>query len=111
MIEIIVQDYLSKNLPVAVYGEFPKEPPQRFVVLDKTNSGRENHINSSMFADQSYAESKLEAAKLNEQVKKVMDSLVELPVVSASRLNSDYPFPDIARKRHRYQAVYDITHY
>lgn len=111
MIEIIVKDYVSERLPVAVYMEFPEDPPSRFVILDRTNTTRENHIDTSLFVAQSYAESKLETAKLNERVKTVMDTLAVLNDVSCSELNSDYPFPDTARKRHRYQAVYNVTHY
>lgn len=111
MIEITIKAYLTAQLPVAVYMEFPSEPPERFVILDRTNTSRENHILASTFAAQSYAESKLEAAELNELVKLAMDMLIELDEVSSSQLNSDYPFPDTTRKLHRYQAVYDVTHY
>ncbi|MCD8207829.1 MAG: hypothetical protein LUD72_07820, partial [Bacteroidales bacterium] len=79
--------------------------------IEKTGSGRENHINSSTFAVQSYATSMYNAAELNEQVKGLLDDLINLPEVTASRLNSDYNFTDTSSKRYRYQAVYDITHY
>ena len=111
MIEITVKNFVEKKLLVPVYMEYPNNAPDRFVILDRSETSRENHIDTSMFVAQSYAESKLEAAKLNEQVKTVMDSLVEVDEISCSELNSDYPFLDTKRKRHRYQAVYNITHY
>lgn len=111
MIEIPVLDFVSQRLSVPVYMEYPNNAPGRFVILDRSDTNRENHIETSLFIAQSYAESKLEAAKLNQQVKAAMDALVELEQVSCSELNSDYPFPDTQRKRHRYQAVYSITHY
>lgn len=111
MIEIIVKNFVTERLLVPVFMEYPTDAPGRFVILDRLDTTRENHIETSLFAAQSYAESKLEAAKLNKQVKEVMDALVELDHVSCSELNSDYPFPDTKRKRHRYQAVYNITHY
>lgn len=40
-----------------------------------------------------------------------MDRLAEHPKISRVQLNSDYNFTDTAQKRHRYQAVYDITFY
>jgi hypothetical protein len=91
--------------------EYPDKAPERFVILDRSDTSRENHIETSVFVAQSYAESKLEAAILNKQVKSVMDAMSKLDEVSCSELNSYYPFPDTTRKRHRYQAVYNITHY
>ena len=111
MIEVIIKDFAAERLSVPVYMEYPTNAPDRFVILDRSDTNRENHIETSLFVAQSYAESKLEAAKLNKQVKEMMDALVELDQVSCSELNSDYPFPDTQRKRHRYQAVYNITHY
>jgi len=111
MIEIIIKDFVAQRLSIPVYMEYPDNATDRFVILDRSDTSRENRIETSLFVAQSYAESKLEAAKLNEKVKTVMDSLVELNEVSCSELNSDYPFPDTQRKRHRYQAVYNITHY
>lgn len=111
MIETTVLRYLEDKLETAVYMEFPGNPPVRFVVLRKADSGRENHINSAMFTARSYAESLLESAKLNEAVKAAMDTLPELEEVSSSRLNGDYPMMDTANKRYCYHAVYDITHY
>lgn len=111
MIETTVLDFMSKNLPVAVYMEFPSDPPDRFVVLRKSNSSRENMVDTSMFIANSYAESLLEAAKLNERVKTALDSLADLDAVSSSKRGGDYPFYDTENKRYRYQAVQNITHY
>lgn len=111
MIEITVKDYMAQKLPVAVYMEIPPNPPDRFVVLRKADSSRENRLDTAMFVVNSYAESLLEASKLNELAKAAMDDLPELDTVSSASLTGDYPFPDTTIKRHRYQAVYDVTHY
>ena len=111
MIEVIVLRYLEGRLPVPVYMSQPEQPPPRFVFLEKLGSGRTNHVNRATFAAQSYGENLLDAMELNEAVKAALDGITELPEVTASRLNSDYPFPDEQRKKHRYQAVYDLTHY
>lgn len=111
MIEITVRDFLAGKLPVPVYMEFPPNPGTRFVVLRKGDSGREDWLKSAMFVEDSYAESLLEAAKLNELVKAVMDDLTDLEEVSASKPAGDYPLTDTGNKRYRYQAVYNITHY
>lgn len=111
MIEQTILDYLSARLGVPVYMEVPSTPPPSFVVLEKTGSGRANHISRATLAVQSYAPTLLEAAQLNEAVKAAMDNAIDLDEVSRSALNSDYNFTDPQTKRYRYQAVYDITHY
>lgn len=111
MIELIVLRHLEQKLPEPVYMEFPSNPPDRFFVLKKADSGREDLIDSAMFTLQSYGESLLEAAKLNELAKAAMDSLMELDEIADSRRGGDYPFPDTKNKRYRYQTVHNITHY
>lgn len=112
LIETTVINHVEGRLDCPVYMEFPEgDPPEYFVILDRTDSSRENHIDSAIFVVQSYAPSKLAAAMLNHQVKSAMDSLMELNRIAAVNLSGDYPFPDTKRKRHRYQAVYQITHY
>lgn len=108
---MIVYNYLKDVLPVPVYTELPKEKPQRFVVLDKIGSSKENHLSSSTIAFQSYAESKFQAALLNEQVKEAVENMIILDEVSRVELNSDYNFTDTTTKEYRYQAVFDINHY
>lgn len=111
LIEITVKNHLEGKLDCPVYMEYPENAPEYLVVLDRTDSSRENHIDTAMFLVQSYGPTKLAAAMLNAKAKEAMDSLITLPRIAACDLNSDYPFPDNTRKRHRYQAVYDITHY
>ncbi len=113
MIEVTVRNYLNNALDVPVYMEVPKDVtlPGEFVVVEKTGSGRTNHLNAATFAIQSYSTSMYKAALLNEKVKEAMDSLMTLDEVSRSALNSDYNFTDTQKKQYRYQAVYDINHY
>jgi len=109
MIEEIVLGYLNENLSVPVYMERQKVEVTPFVILEKTGSGRSNYVNKSTFAIQSYADTMYEAAELNEEVKDVMDDLIELDEIVRSEINTDYNYTD--DKNYRYQAVYDVTHY
>ena len=111
MIEIIVLNYLKNNLSTPVHTEKPTQKPTRYVVLDKIGSTKENHLLSSTIAFQSYAESKYQAALLNEQVKEAVESLIELDEIRGVTLNSDYNFTDTTTKEYRYQAVFEIYHY
>lgn len=109
MIEKIVLDYLNDVLAVPCYMEKPTEQEGKYVVIEKTSSSRSNHIDSATFALQSYANSLYDAAELNNEVKAAMDSIITLPSIFESALNSDYNYTDVAKHNHRYQAVYDLV--
>lgn len=113
IIEETVRNYLDEQLDCPVWLEIPKGEtiPAEYVLVQKTGSGRENHINSAILAIQSYGGRLVDAMDLNEAVKAAMDGLIVLDSVSRSALNSDYNFTDTQTKAYRYQAVYDITHY
>ena len=111
MIEKTVIDYLSGKLSCDVYAEIPKDMPDEFVVVSKTGGGKTDHVFSALIAIQSYSNTLLGAATLNETVKEKMDGILELDSVGKCKLNSDYNFTDTSLKRYRYQAVYDFMHY
>ncbi|ADA64779.1 hypothetical protein [Lactococcus lactis] len=111
MIEIIIKNFLDTHLSVSSFLEKKGEMPSSYVLFEKTGSSKSNHLLSSTFAFQSYAPSMYEAAKLNEELKKVVERLIELNEISDVSLNSDYNFTDTETKEYRYQAVFDINHY
>ena len=111
MIEIIIKQYLDGRLSVPSFLEYPTAPPPKFVVFEKTGSDKNNHLPSSTFAFKSYAESMYESALLNDEVKEVVESMIELDEIRSIKLNSDYDFTDTTTKEYRYQAVFDIKHY
>ena len=111
MIEETLINYLESCLTVPVDMEIPAEAPEKFIVLEKTGGGMENHIFESTFAVQSYAGRLYEAATLNEEAKGYMLYGQTPAEIISVRLNSDYNYTDTSTKRYRYQAVYDIKHY
>ena len=108
MIEKILLDYLNNTLSVSAYMEKLANPPEKYVLLERTGGSSENYIKSATFALQSYADSLFDAATWNEEVKAAMDNIVVLNEVMSSELNSDYNFTDTTKKQYRYQAVYDL---
>lgn len=110
MIEKVILDYLGSTLTVPVYPENPDKVPVRYVLIEKTGGSKENFVHSDTFAIQSYAESLFEACNLNEEVKKAMDNIIVLDSIGKAKLNTDYNFTDTAKKKYRYQAVYDLTY-
>lgn len=111
MIEIIIKNHLELKLDEEVSFEKPGSMAGGYVVLEKTSSGKNNHLPSATFAFQSYAKSLYEAAKLNEKVKMAVESLITLDEIRGVKLNSDYNFTDTTTKEYRYQAVFDIKYY
>lgn len=50
MIEIIIKNYLAEKLSVPVVLEVTANSPKSFVLLEKTGSSREEHIDRAMLA-------------------------------------------------------------
>lgn len=111
MIELIVKNYLSTKLEIPIVFEHQKNLPKEFILIQKTSGTRENFLNLSTIAIQSYGASMFDAAKLNEKIKNLMYDLITTSDVSSVKLNSDYNFTDTETKRYRYQAIFDIYHY
>lgn len=112
MIEKIIIDYLNEKLDVPVYAEVPADDDGRFVVIEKTGSGRVNRLDSATIAVQSYADTMLDAAALNQVAKGYMLALPgESMDVSAVRLDTDYNFTDTETRKYRYQGVFVVTYY
>lgn len=114
MIEEIILNYLnnSEELGATVYMETPRTIPSEYFLLEKTGSAFSNHIYTSTFAIQSYAETLYDAALANEAIKELMlyGLNEEAEVVSVS-LNSDYNYTNPTTKQYRYQAVFEVVHY
>ncbi len=111
MIESIVRDYLAEKLTVDVYLEQPKEKPETFVLIEKTGGRLTEHIRSATMTIQSYATSLYNAAKLNDEIIKAMEDILELNEITSCTLNSDYNYTDTRTKQYRYQAVFNLIYY
>lgn len=100
----------------SVFAERPNDPPEKYILIEKTGSSVENMITTSTIAIQSISDSMqggsmLDAMDLNEDVKDMMAYLEELDSIVKVDLNSDYNYTDDSTKEYRYQAVYQIIHY
>lgn len=111
MVEKTVKDYLQTALDIPVRLEDEGNLGEKYILIEKTGSGAENHIKQATLAIQSFSTSLFGAASLNEQVKETMEQIIELDDICKCELNSDYDYSDTNKKRYRYQAVFDIVHY
>lgn len=111
-IEAKVIEYLQTALGTdEVYAEVPEGLSVEFYVVDKTGGTMRDWIRSSTIAIQAYGPSKLRASEMNEAVKEAMYNFDTLDEIGGCHLNSDYNFTNTAKRQHRYQSVWDITHY
>ena len=111
-IEAKVIEYLQSALGTnAVYAEVPEKPEGEYYVVDKTGGGMADRLKSSTIAIQTSGPSKVRASEMNEDVKAAMDGFTSLDEIGSCRLNSDYNFTNTAKRQHRYQSVWDVTHY
>lgn len=111
MIEVQFLDFVKQKLKIPAYLEEPAKPPKRYLVIEKTSAGGTLHLKEATLAVQSYAPTLKECAELSEEVINVARSFPEEDEVASISLNSEYNFTDTERKRHRYQAVFDIAYY
>ena len=109
MIEETVRNHLLTALSVPVYIDVPAEPPESYVVIERTGGSEENKVRYAQVAVQSYAGSRYQAATLHENVLVAMDGLNDYE--ESCDVNAEYDFTDTSTKRYRYQAVFDITYY
>lgn len=94
-----------------VYTEEQEKPDEEYIVIEKTAGSEENHLHNATLAIKSYSSSMYKAALLNERVKSAMKKMDEIVNISKVNLNSDYNYTDTAKKKYRYQAVYDIYYF
>lgn len=99
------------SLTEPVYIEVPADPPDDYVVIERTGGREIEHIRSALIAIQSFGGSRLAAATLHETVLALMREIIALDNISACDLNAEYDYTDTQTKRNRYQAVYDITYF
>lgn len=113
IIEQTIYEYLRDNTHLPVYMEVPNlSKVKAFYTIEKTGSSKTNRLETSTFAVQSWSDNSLfESATMNEEIKQVVENMVDIDRVTKVSMNSDYNYTDLTTKHYRYQAVFNITHY
>lgn len=111
MIEITILEYLKNKTSVGgeVYAEVPVNPPDEYIVIERTGGNRVDCIEHATVAIQSISKiSLLRAMTINEEVKDAMEDLYD--GIFGCDLNSNYNYTNTETKEYRYQAVFNL-HY
>lgn len=111
MIEATLISFLETKLTVPVYAMRPEKDPGDYVIVEKTGSSVTNQIYDVTVALQSYSDTLLGAATLNEEVKEAMIDFYSETEVGRVKLVTDYNYTNTSAKKFRYQAVYNVIEY
>ena len=109
-LEAFLIEWIQRQTGYDTFAEVPEGHPAEFYIVERTGSRTVNHITTATIAIQSWNSAGMYmAAAMNDDLKTVMESLVQEPEISACRLSTDYNFTNAESKYYRYQAVYNIT--
>lgn len=111
MIEKTIMDFLHGRMNVPVRAEVPSPPDSEYVIVVRTGGSEKDFLHTSQIAIISNGRTMLRAAGLHESVKSHMDGLTTLDEVTKVKLLDEGNVTDAMVKRHRYQGIYEITHY
>lgn len=110
MIETVVISYLKNQLDVPVLmGELPATYQGTEYVLVKTiDVGRINMIDAVTFNIESYSDSLLHAAELNNTVKDAMYNIISISSVSSSKCGGGGQKIDTTTKTYCYDCIFNL---
>lgn len=107
MIETTVKTYLDTALEgIPVYLETPNDTSGKFIVFQLIERGKEDLINEATLEFRSYADSKYDAAALDEALREAMDTLNESDITT--KLGGGNDDPDTTLKKYRYRCYYNL---
>ena len=107
MIETTVKTYLDTALEgIPVYLETPNDTSGKFIVFQLIERGKEDLINEATLEFRSYADSKYDAAVLDEALREAMDTLNESDITT--KLGGGNDDLDTTLKKYRYRCYYNL---
>lgn len=108
LIEQTVLEYLQEALDMTdIYLEIPREIPDAFVVFRITDRDLRDQINGVTVEFSSYADTKYNAAVLDNQVREAMLDINSIPSISC-RFGGGNDNPDTTLKLPRYRCYFNL---
>lgn len=108
MIEETVKNYLETVIEdIPVYLETPKDMPEKFIVFQTIDRGKENHINEVTLEFRCFANSKYDAAVLDEALRSAMEAFHEGTDISC-HLGGGNDDQDSVLKKYRYRSYFNL---
>lgn len=110
MIEEIILNHIKKKLNADCVMEEKEGEALPLVVIERIGGESTDFLHTSTFTVSSYAESMYKSAKLNDEVKNVLKSAIELDEITSIKIE-DYNATDEQKMRYCYQLVANVIHY
>lgn len=108
MIEVTVKEFLETALEgIPVYLETPNPLPEKFIVFQLIDRGIDNRINEVTLEFRSFADSKYDAALLDEALREAMDTMSEGTDITC-HLGGGNDDQDATLKKYRYRCYYNL---
>lgn len=110
MIEKTIMDYLGQVQELPIYAETPVDPPDEYILIERTGGSEENMIRQAIVILQTITTVSLyRAAQMAEDIRGYMLGLISDGAVFHCSVNAGpYNFTDTSTKNYRYQTVYEI---
>lgn len=107
MIETTVKTYLDTALEgIPIHLETPNDTSGKFIVFQVIERGKENLINEATLEFRSYADSKYDAAVLDESLRGAMEDLNQSDITT--KLGGGNDDTDETLKKYRYRCYYNL---
>jgi len=107
MIEVTVKEHLETMLDgIPVYMETPNDISGKFVVLQIIDREKNNLIDAATVEIRSYADSKYDAAVLDESVRGAMEDLNQSDITA--HIGGGNDDTDTSLKKYRYRCYYNL---
>lgn len=94
------------GIPVSL--DVPPHRPERFVTIERVGGGETKFIDTPMLAIQCWAESRVQAAKVADLTKTVLERAWRMPNVARIDVQSTINFP-LDESTPRYQITVELT--
>ena len=110
MIEVTVKEYLDTVFGengVPVLAETPKNLPEKFIILQLIDRGKENHINEATIEFRCYAGTKFDAMVLDEELREALESFNEMSDITC-HLGGGNDATDTVLKKYRYRCYFNF---
>lgn len=108
MIEETVKSYLETVFEdIPIYLETPKDMPEKFIVFQLIDRGKENYINAVTLEFRCFAGSKYDAALLDESLRNAMEAFHEGTDISC-HLGGGNDDQDSVLKKYRYRSYFNL---
>ena len=110
MIEETVKNYLDTVFAesgIPIYLETPKNLPEKFIVFQLIDRGRENRINEVTIEFRCFADSKYDAAVLDDTLRTALDAWNDGSDITV-KIGGGNDDQDSILKKYRYRCYYNL---